>query len=220
MTNYTYTDNVPNGPNNPSVDQPKLKVNTKSIKDLIGEDHVTFGSSDGGFHKKSRYLDTVGFPTGLIPDIGTVYTKKAISTGVTTESDLFYIPDTGDPLPGPIYRDYQLTRTITGSYPLFAKDTNDYNSSGVIYTGGWTFLPGGILLQYGTVNPATTGTVVPFPVPFNSIPFSIQTNLLSNANTVAFTWVKTMATTDFTVAVRISNGTNAVSPISWIAIGV
>lgn len=219
MTLYTYTDNVPNGPNNPSVDQPKMKVNTKSIKDLIGEDHVTFGINNGGFHNKSRYIDTVGFPTGLIPDIGTVYTKKATSTGATTESDLFYIPDTGDPLPGPIYRDYQLTRTITGSYPLFAKLTQNYNGFGNNFFGGWTFLPGGMLFQYGTTNTIADGTNIDFPVPFTNVAFSLNITLQTNANTGITVYCKALSATNFKVGIR-SGGNPANAPILWTAIGV
>ena len=29
--NFIYTNNIPDGPNNPSNDQPKMKVNTNSI---------------------------------------------------------------------------------------------------------------------------------------------------------------------------------------------
>jgi hypothetical protein len=197
-----------------------MKVNTKSIKDLIGEDHITFSAVNGGFHKKSRYVDTVGVPTGLQAGIGTVYTKLAQSTGASNESDLFYIPDTGDPAPGPT-RDYQLTRTITGSFPLFSKSTQNYNSVGAAYFGGWTFLPGGMLLQYGLLNSTLTAAIL-FPVPFTNIPFSIQITPVTV--TGGFSAILTVAsgsvsTTGFNIntAGSLAGGLRGVY---WMAIGV
>lgn len=221
MTNFAYTDNIPASQNNPSVDQPKMKVNTKSIQDIIGEDHITFKANNGGFHKKSRYVNTVGFPTGLLAGIGTTYTKLAISTGASLESDLFYIPDTGDPAPGPT-RDYQLTRTITGSYPLFAKSTQNYNTVGNQYFGGWTFLPGGMLMQYGFLNLPTGSTVITFPVPFSNNPFSIQLTARATAGGGATSSLYVLngseSQTGFTITT--SAGGTGLNRYYWVAIGV
>ncbi len=220
MTNYAYTDNIPASQNNPSVDQPKMKVNTKSIKDIIGEDHVTFSANNGGFHKKSRYVNTVGFPLGLQAGIGTLYTKLAISTGASLESELFYISDTGDPAPGPT-RDYQLTRTITGSFPLFAKNTQNYNAQGNHLTGGWTFLPGGMLMQYGFISIPAPNQTIKFPVPFNNIPFSIQltSEATAGGNSPAFGVRNgTVTQTDFQIIA--ATGFAGILKVYWVAIGV
>ena len=55
MTLFTYTRDIPNGPNNPSTDQPDMLINTNSIDDLIGVDHVTFGLTNGGNHKQVHF---------------------------------------------------------------------------------------------------------------------------------------------------------------------
>ena len=51
MTNFPYNRDIPDGPNNPSVDQPDMKENTNSIDELINQDHISFEQNNGGFHK-------------------------------------------------------------------------------------------------------------------------------------------------------------------------
>ncbi len=210
MTNYGYTRDIPAANHNPSVDQPSMKTNTNSIGSLIGEDHYTFGVSNGGFHKQIRLPDLTNI-NSLAPRIansGTLWTQKAISTGVTQESNLFYVPDqTTD--------EYQLTRTITASKTLFGLNIQNYNGVGSAFEGGWTFLPGGLLLQYGRYDAGgalgSSGDVF-FPVVFSGQVFNIEITLIANnvtlvnnvtiARTVAggtrFTWRTNGTTTNYT----------------------
>lgn len=51
MTNQIYNRDIPDGPNNPSQDQPKMKTNTNSIDNVLQIDHITFGDNQGGYHK-------------------------------------------------------------------------------------------------------------------------------------------------------------------------
>lgn len=149
MTNFSYNRDIPDGPNNPSNDQPLMKTNTNSTDNLINEDHFSFGVNDGGLHKQVRMPNRGGFPgsipPGLIANEGTLYTKS-----VSTFTQLFYTPDTST-------NEYQLTRTGTAAFPQFGKKI-PYTSGlvGATTEGGWTFLAGngtdgGMILQYGTV---------------------------------------------------------------------
>ena len=52
MPLFTYTDNIPDGPNNPSQDQPNMKTNTNSIDQLLAVDHFSFNDGNGGLHKQ------------------------------------------------------------------------------------------------------------------------------------------------------------------------
>ena len=47
-----YTKNIPDAPNNPSADQPAMKVNTNSIDTIIAVDHYTFADASSGTHKQ------------------------------------------------------------------------------------------------------------------------------------------------------------------------
>jgi len=52
MTNFPYNMGIPNPPDNPSQDVPKMKVNTDSTANLINVDHVGFGLNNGGTHRQ------------------------------------------------------------------------------------------------------------------------------------------------------------------------
>jgi hypothetical protein len=52
MTNFPYNLNIPNGPDNPSADQPGMQENTNSISGLIAIDHIGFGLNGGGLHNQ------------------------------------------------------------------------------------------------------------------------------------------------------------------------
>lgn len=81
MGTIPYNLDIPDGPNNPSQDQPKMKENTNSINSIIAVDHYTFGSSPlpsgtppDGWHKQSTYPFLSVKPV-TAAGIGAVYTK-------------------------------------------------------------------------------------------------------------------------------------------------
>lgn len=57
MPFFTYNRDVPDAPNNPSVDQPDMKTNTNNTDDLIFVDHFSFNVNTGGTHKKVTLTD-------------------------------------------------------------------------------------------------------------------------------------------------------------------
>lgn len=76
---------------------------------------------------------------------------------------------------------------------------------------GFTFLPGGLLLQWGSfsvpfVNPIT------FPVPFTGVPFSVQVT----SNNINGTGAGLISATGFTALIFLAPGSAA----TWMAVGV
>lgn len=216
MTNYAYTKDIPEANHNPSVDQTPMKTNTNSIANLIGEDHYTFGVSNGGFHKQIRLPDltAIGNLAPRIANSGTLWTQKASSIGATQESNLFYVPDlTTD--------SYQLTRTITSKKTLFGLLTENYPGSALGFFGGWTFLPGGMLFQYGYVNTSSSNIIIPFPVTFKvgTTPFTIQvTASVDDSSTVR---MGILSGSESATAFTTNNtGTGHLKRIYWQAIGI
>lgn len=51
MPNFTYTKGIPDSPNDPSEDQPIMKVNNDSNFDMWDIDHIGFKQNDGGTHR-------------------------------------------------------------------------------------------------------------------------------------------------------------------------
>ncbi len=214
MTNYTYTKNIPASNHNPSVDQPSMQTNTNSIANLIGEDHYTFGVDNGGFHKQIRLPDlaAIGNLAPRIANSGTLWTQKANSVGISKESNLFYVPDlTSD--------DYQLTRTVTSAKTLFGLLTENYNAVGAGFFGGWTFLPGGLLFQYGYTTNVTNSatTTIKFPVKFTTTFMNVQCTVQTDDDsTVRFSILGDPSTTQF---VTSQTKTSHFKRLYWQAIG-
>lgn len=223
MTNYTYKRDIPDGPNNPSVDQPNMKINTNSIDSIIAEDHYSFGVNDGGLHKQVRMPILLAQPGSLPADGGTLYVKDAETTSGVNRGQLFYSTDNV----GAATNEFQLTRAITAHFATFGTNTPYQNPVGPglpnannpIINGGWTFLPGGLIMFYGFATPAATsgssGTVN-FPFSTLSNIFSVQIQMLRvSTNADMLCWVTSVSTSGFTYFVRNATPTG----IYFTAIG-
>ena len=69
-----YNRDIPDAPNNPSVDQPKMKTNTNSIDTILAVDHISFNATDGGYHKVVHSKDNVVDPA-IVAGFGEYYAK-------------------------------------------------------------------------------------------------------------------------------------------------
>lgn len=94
--------------------------------------------------------------------------------------------------------------------------TNTNVGSPVNATNGYTFLPGGLMIQWGQ---GTSSANINFPLAFSSAPFSVTANVLSAGNTLAVQ-INTVSSTQFSYNVfKNSGGTMAGIIFSWMAIG-
>ncbi len=80
MPSFTYTRDRPDGPNNPSVDQPVMKVNTNSIDDILAVDHVSFNTAGGGEHEQVTFNGN-NIPIGIVTDPTSVFFTKNNTAG-------------------------------------------------------------------------------------------------------------------------------------------
>lgn len=157
MVNVIYNDNIPDRPNNPSQDQPKMQTNTNSLRTLIQVDHVGFGDNHGGYHKvihqeTQTSVNTVAGVNQIFSGVPGVL----IVNGVTTQA----IPNNGDT---------QLY-TLTGMGGLSQLTGNSAATNGFQWIGD-------MLMQWGTANvPAQTGSIT-LPVPFQNNFFNLQMTL-------------------------------------------
>ena len=148
----TYQPNIPTGLVNLDVDYQNIQGNFQQLNTTYGVNHVKFSDIPGnGKHTFVEMRDNTALPVGLAANEGTLYTKT--NAGVT---DLYYVPDN-------TINEYQMTRTIAASFGTFGAST------------GWTYLPGGLLLQWGNV-PGSNATTIPvaFPVAFTNPGYSVQ----------------------------------------------
>lgn len=84
---FSYTKDIPNAPNNPSKDQPNMKVNTNSTNDLIAVDHFSFNVANGGKHEQVQLPVRIGSDFPAIIGQGTAYSK---AIGFGNDAQLFW----------------------------------------------------------------------------------------------------------------------------------
>ncbi len=128
-----YNLNIPNGPDNPSADQPLMQTNTNSINQLIGVDHQSFSGTNAGWHTIIHQAIQVSNPSPV--------------SGVTQIFSKNYTPDS--------------TVTTTGSQLFLTNSGGTIQLSGTQQTSeGWAWV-GGILIQWGQVlSTSATGNLI------------------------------------------------------------
>lgn len=161
MPALTYTLNIPAAQNNPSADQPDMKINTNSIDSLLNVDHFTFAFGNAGWHRQVT-LPIEPTPTSLAG-------QAVMYANTSGQSQLFATTDAGG-------KAYQLTNFNDSLFSKFGSSTGK----------GWTFLPGGMILNFGFLStPASSpssGTIT-FPRPYTTANINIFGNLYFSGTT-------------------------------------
>lgn len=198
MALIAYERDIPATANNPSVDQPDMRDNTNHIDDIISVDHYSFNNNNSGWHKQVTL--PVASPFAAPPSTinqGVFYTNTANSA-----TNVFYKNDG-------VADQYQMTRTNAANFATFGTYTN-YNG---LNFGGWTFLPGGLLYQYGR-RVCVNGDTITFPIPFaNASEYSISV-VRVQGNTGSTWGANTLTTTGFNVSTDGGSSTYL-----WTAVG-
>lgn len=196
---------IPNPADNLSVSQNDIKTNFTVANTSFGINHVPFNvATNTGKHTICEMLNITppGVPVNLASGEGTLYTL----TGATG-SNLYYTDDDSG-------LQYQLSTVVDANIASFGKYIN-YPTPVANQNGGWTFLPGGLLLQYGQmIEIGQTTTIVKFPIPFTTLYTVNVTRRQTNTGTSC--GYITESTTGFT---ETNNGSSN-QPFSWIAIGL
>jgi len=217
--NFTYTTGLPNVNNNPSVDAPNMTVNTNSISSLIGIDHVGFNTNGSGVHKQVTFFQNISSPS-LGDGISVLATNNPISATWPTWKNGNAITYQ---MIGANANSDASTASFSG-FGAFGTVTANYQQS-----AGWTYLPGGMMLQYGSVT-STLGTPqispstinVTFPVTYSTSNIVVTiTPICKSGGTsqvhVASVQQGTVATNGFTC--NFDSSTTSYIGFTWTAIG-
>ena len=194
MTTISYNGNIPNPPNAPSADVNTMQANARAISQWVDIDHEGFNNILGGWHKIIH-----------IPQIA----------GNTDPA-----PVTSPANAGQLY-----TKTIAGDLELF------YESSGGIISqltapsitplpaiNGYSYLPGGIIVQWGLKTSTGGVQTVTLPFTFPNNFYNAQATMIRNINNIDVIYCVTppKAVSTSTIQFRDTSSGNS---FYWYAIG-
>ena len=184
----SFNPNIPQSSNIPSQSQAQFLTNFGQLNTIFDVDHVTYNnatSANRGKHDQSTYIDSSGDPTTSSNECA-VY-SKALS-GVST---LYFRKESNG-----------TAIQMTGVDPVV--NAND----------GYTFLPGGLILKWGTIAAAVNNVVQGFPVAFPTACLNVQVTI-SIGSTVSPVGINGFDKDGFTFRTTAAGGV----PITYIAIG-
>lgn len=134
----TFNPTIPKATDLLANSQVDLLANNVALNSIFSRNHVALNvATNSGKHPFVEMPNLSAIPSppgGLTNGEGTIYTKA--SGG----SQLFYVPGTTG-------NEYQLTNTNSGNFATFGGATN-----------GWTFLPGGLVMNYGNISESNSST--------------------------------------------------------------
>jgi hypothetical protein len=161
MPNFIYKDNIPFPTNNPSTDQPDMLTNTNSIDSIIGIDHFSFNNTNGGTHQQVQLFNSPGINGAIPPGLQGNGWETIYASATAGNGELWF------------------TR---GSTPTGIQLTGPGVPSAL--QNGSTFLPGGLIFQWGR-SPGgslpSSGTIT-FPTPFINNFFVVNITLIANSS--------------------------------------
>lgn len=232
----SYQPGIPTGFVTLNLDYLNIQGNFQQLETTYGTDHVAYSQAvNNGYHTN---IHLVPFSTTITNPLNNNYPISQSTSppseptatggfgqlfsaqsndGINPDEMLYFL--TGG------NRLIQFTRNFVPT-PL----TNNYNGVGTQWSGGATFLPGGIIYQWGTFFPSAgkfvpitgeTGTIR-FPQAFTNTNTTVLITFISksggtNNTVVASVQNTTISTTQFQWSITAS--TDGYVGLSWIAIG-
>jgi hypothetical protein len=206
MASLPYQQNLPVATNFPSQDVDAMTTNTNSAYTIWAQDHFTFSDTNPGLHKQAEFAESSSTGSGVIPSglIGdgfeTMYASIFNNGSYGSAGDLCFVrgaSPTGIRLTGP------LTPTRTSTF------------------AGYTFLPGGFLLQWGTADftNSSPGTQnFNFTTNFPNAPVNIQITTQAMSFPNSFAWSGNLLSLS-TFSISVSSGVPTGTAFFWTAIG-
>ena len=202
----TYTSDIPASGETLGGTRARINANFQEIATLEAVNHVAFNSAGEGKHKFLQIPEINTQTPSTIPattaDEGAIYTKVGTNPAQT---NLFFRGESSG-------YEYQMTKAISASTGTFGTNTAYVANN----NGGWTFLPGGLLLQYGRrTSPGASGGIT-FPVAFPSgnAPFSVIVTYEGSTAHEASISNTGISSTGFSYFASIS-----ATAVNWVAIG-
>lgn len=217
----TFTANIPTISQSLSVSRPLIENNFTNYKNNMEVNHAGVNSATKGKHT------LIQMPTVQAASPGTAAGELAFYTKIVSADPQLFMQTQSLAAAG---TDIQMTNAFSASITkLGAFASYGTPPVGAVQVGGYSFLPGGLLLQYGffTTNIAGMGASgdsdVEFPIAFPTGRFTVYPTFTSigivTSTGAALAIVPALSTlTTFRVAWQQS-GNLSLNGINWWAIG-
>lgn len=204
----TFTTDIPISGDTLGSTRDRIRGNFQEIAAVEAINHVAFNEAGKGKHKFLQMPEVTasgaGIPVTLANEAG-LYVDVGTNPA---EANLFFRGENNG------YQ-YQLTRATSASTATFGTNT----AYAANHLGGWTFLPGGMLFQYGlrTAIAASGTTIVTFPVQFTSACFSVNLSPITSGDPSKQMIINANAGTSSFV---INNNSSTFTRAYWTAVGI
>lgn len=191
-----YTDNIPQSGQTLGQTQANINTNFSIIRTVQKVNHEDFDNANEGKHKFLQMPEQGAGPTTAVNEAG-FYSKPGTNP---VETNLFFRAENSG-------FEYQLTKAVSASTASFGTST------------GWTFLPGGLLLQWGVANiPSGTGGTVVFPVAYTNPAYSVQLTM-DRSSTSSANYGLFLNGTPTNTGFATNSGLAGSHDVFWMAIG-
>ena len=192
----SFTPNIPAASDRPSASQSQIQSNFNAIADDLDKNHVAISDlTNRGKHKFVEMPVQAAKPTPLAANEVTLYSKT-----VSGQSEMFMVRGTN-------IKEIQLSAGANASVPTLGNT-------------GVTFIPGGLLLQWGQTNINLNGnTTINFPLSFSvTRAYSITVTPFRNSSNVDTVYLVPGSFTVSSFDVR-NTSSSGITAICWMAIG-
>lgn len=213
----TYQPNIPTGTVDLDQDYLNIQGNFQQLDTQFGVDHIPFSdptASIHGYHEDihfnpisttitnapNNYIAATATPQGVpptTPGFGQLFSAQ-VNDGINTDQSLYWISGGGRTIP--------LTRNLT---PVSA-------------TNGYTCLPGGLILQWGTFTAvSTTATSQSFNINFPNACFGVWANMqkLTSQSSVDTVYCYGFNGAGPVSAFTYFSTSSGTRDINWVAVG-
>lgn len=187
---FNYTANIPISGQSLNVTKNPINSNFQAINQLIAVNHVGFNLTGLGKHNMCELVAQASTPTTLSGE-NTLFSQTVGAT------ELFYTPDAGG-------NAYQLTTSDDTLIASFGDSPN-----------GWTFLPGGLIMNYGQGSIKNTAVPITFSKPYTTALLAISAIRHQTTDTVL--GVTAEGLSGFTM--NTDGNANSSQTFYWISIG-
>ena len=202
---------TPNAGQSLGATRDQMRINTNVLRSTIAVDHLDVNEPNPGRHKWLRLVSQTASGAGGAPT--TAANESLIYNRTSSKETVFRPPSTtaGTNVDCAVFPD---TFGSATDFDRLAKNVAITNGK-----GGWTFLPGVLLFQYGSKTNAGSSGTITFPKAFTTEVYNIQLTLVKNGATSEVATVDTSAPGTTTTTFKYRTSASGTVDIYWTAIG-